>query len=107
MGEPVNAGIVMGLKTDQQIGIFFSGQTCQELFQSDRTDFGRSTARLGQTHQGRFLKQFYQIHDSIPYQLHAALGVLFHSDGISRCWQKRPETGRIIYLGGYRSDNVE
>ena len=55
--------IVVGIKTHEYIGILFLLQFIQQILQSDRTEFCCSTAGLGQTRQGWFLKYLAEFHD--------------------------------------------
>jgi len=45
--EPVDTGIVAGVKPDQQVGVLIFRQPCDKFSEPDRVDFCRSPARLG------------------------------------------------------------
>ena len=55
--ELVDAGIIAGVKTNEQVGVLVLGQAFQEFTEPDRVDFCGSSAGLGKALQGRFLKQ--------------------------------------------------
>ena len=53
----INAGVVAGIETNEQIGIAILRQLLQQFTESDRTRFRRSAAGAGQAGQGIFFFQ--------------------------------------------------
>jgi hypothetical protein len=49
--EPIDRRVVAGSKSDEQVRISVERQTCQKLFQSDRTDLGCSAAGFRQARE--------------------------------------------------------
>ena len=53
--EAVDAGVIAGVVSHQQVGVIGLGQTGEKRCEPDRVDFGRSAAGLGEALQGRLL----------------------------------------------------